>query len=198
VIPEEALARNKTRPPARPTEYQGFESLVPIQAEVLEALVDRIVPSDESGPGAKEAQVVRYIDRSLSGALSGMREKFCHNLTAVESLAQKQGSSFAKLSPEAQDLMLKSFEKGAGQGFVPDSREFFGTVRWLTIEGMFSDPFYGGNANFVGWDLIGYPGIRLAVSDAEQRLEVHIKPEHRSAYGFGFFSEKGTGHGHGH
>ena len=33
-------------------------------------------------------------------------------------------------------------------------------VRAHTIQGTFCDPYYGGNANFVGWDLIGYPGVR--------------------------------------
>ena len=28
------------------------------------------------------------------------------------------------------------------------------------MQGTFGDPYYGGNANFVGWDLIGYPGVR--------------------------------------
>ena len=33
-------------------------------------------------------------------------------------------------------------------------------VRTHTLQGTFGDPYYGGNANFVGWDLIGYPGVR--------------------------------------
>ena len=39
------------------------------------------------------------------------------------------------------------------------------------MQGTFGDPYYGGNANFVGWDLIGYPGVRLAVTADEQRLD---------------------------
>ena len=38
--------------------------------------------------------------------------------------------------------------------------QFFNMVRTHTLQGTFGDPYYGGNANFVGWDLIGYPGIR--------------------------------------
>jgi hypothetical protein len=37
-------------------------------------------------------------------------------------------------------------------------------VRTHTLQGTFGDPYYGGNANFVGWDLIGYPGIRSNVT----------------------------------
>jgi gluconate 2-dehydrogenase gamma chain len=35
---------------------------------------------------------------------------------------------------------------------------FFRLLRRHTIEGMFSDPLHGGNANMIGWQLIGYPG----------------------------------------
>jgi gluconate 2-dehydrogenase gamma chain len=27
------------------------------------------------------------------------------------------------------------------------------------MEGMFSDPIYGGNRNKVGWQMIGFPGV---------------------------------------
>ena len=49
----------------------------------------------------------------------------------------------------------------------PDAAAFFNIVLSHTIQGTFCDPFYGGNANFAGWDLIGYPGVRLAVTAGE-------------------------------
>ena len=51
-----------------------------------------------------------------------------------------------------------------------DETPFFALVRTHTIQGTFCDPAYGGNANFVGWDLIGYPGVRLNVTAADQRM----------------------------
>ena len=45
----------------------------------------------------------------------------------------------------------------------PNAATFFTLVRSHTIQGTFCDPYYGGNADFVGWDLIGYPGLRMAV-----------------------------------
>ena len=54
-------------------------------------------------------------------------------------------------------------------GFPTDASAFFNVVRAHTIQGTFCDPYYGGNANFAGWDLIGYPGVRLAVTQDEQR-----------------------------
>ena len=59
-----------------------------------------------------------------------------------------------------------------------------------TIQGTFCDPYYGGNTDFVGWDLIGYPGVRLAVTPNEQRLDPRLTPTHRSAYEHAMFSRK--------
>jgi hypothetical protein len=69
-------------------------------------------------------------------------------------------------------------------------------VRRHTIEGTFCDPYYGGNANFVGWDLIGYPGIRLVVTADEQRVSARAKTIRGSAYDDAMFTMKGGSHGH--
>ena len=52
-------------------------------------------------------------------------------------------------------------------------------------------PYYGGNANFVGWDLISYPGVRTMVTAADQQaLETgQLKPNHKSAYDFESFNK---------
>ena len=73
-------------------------------------------------------------------------------------------------------------EKNVATGFTPNAAAFFTLVRTHTIQGTFCDPYYGGNANFVGWDLIGYPGIRLAVTADEQRMRRAPSPSASSAY----------------
>ena len=69
---------------------------------------------------------------------------------------------------------------------------------------MIGDPFYGGNQNFVGWDLIRYPGVRTSVWPRLQtQLEAgELSPNHRSAYDSEYFEKavvrtatKGTYHG---
>ena len=45
---------------------------------------------------------------------------------------------------------------------------------------MFSDPIYGGNVNFAGWDLIGYSGIKLVWDAEDQALDAIPEPEHVS------------------
>ena len=81
-------------------------------------------------------------------------------------------------------------EKNVATGFTPNAAAFFTLVRTHTIQGTFCDPYYGGNANFVGWDLIGYPGIRLAVTADEQRMKARAKPERSSAYADAGFADE--------
>ena len=73
---------------------------------------------------------------------------------------------------------------------VPQAPQgFFNTLRTHTIQGTFSDPFYGGNANYVGWDLIGYPGVRIGVPAEYQQWNTELKPNHQSAYDTDMFSK---------
>ena len=69
-------------------------------------------------------------------------------------------------------------------------------VRTHTIQGTFCDPYYGGNANFVGWDLLGYPGIRMAASAEDQSMSKPPQAIRKSAYDDAMFSKRGGGHGH--
>ena len=38
-------------------------------------------------------------------------------------------------------------------------RVFWSTLYQTVMEGMFSDPIYGGNRNKAGWAIIGFPGV---------------------------------------
>jgi hypothetical protein len=77
----------------------------------------------------------------------------------------------------------------SNRGF-PAAGVFFNVVLSHTIQGTFCDPFYGGNASFVGWDLLGYPGIRLTATANDQRMDVAPAPTHMSAYDFSMFARK--------
>jgi hypothetical protein len=72
----------------------------------------------------------------------------------------------------------------------PGSRaSAFSTWSESTIQGTFCDPYYGGNANFVGWDLVGYPGVRTIVTADEQRLGAEVPRNHKSAYDYDMFTK---------
>ncbi len=176
---------------------EALETLTAAESDTLEAIVARLIPSDENGPGAAEARAAHYIDRALAGALASARRAYAAGLDALNIYAQtSKGAPFAKLQAKDQDAVLNEMEKNAATGFTPNSATFFNLLRAHTIQGTFCDPYYGGNANFVGWDLIGYPGVRISVAAQEQRLGVALKPNHKSAYDDSMFTKRGGGHGH--
>ncbi len=154
------------------------------QLRLLDAFVDRIIPKDENGPGASECGAAHYIDRVLADNNALEKPAFIEGLAAMDAYARStHGGGFADLSAEARDAVLTDMDSGKATGFNPNSRTFFTRARRLTLEGTFSDPFYGGNKGFAGWDLIGYPGPRLAVAPEDQKMRVTIKPMHQSAWG---------------
>jgi gluconate 2-dehydrogenase gamma chain len=164
------------------------------ERQVLEAAVARIIPTDTNGPGAKEACAARYIERALGDYLAPFRERYAAGLGALDLAARGlRDTGFAQLSSDDQDTVLKSLEKGTATEGVANPAEFFSLLRAHTIEGTFSDPYYGGNADFVGWDLIGYPGVRTMVTPDDQKMGRPSKPNHKSAYDFPAFKKAGAG-----
>ena len=173
-------ARAQARAQALPAIGEALMSLTPSQAVTLRAVIARILPADENGPGALEARADRFIDRALAGALKNQRETYATGLAAIDSQAQStKGGSFAKLSAADQDAVLTAMQ----------GTPFFNVIRTHTIQGTFSDPFYGGNQDFIGWNLIGYPGARIVVSANLQRMDVKPEPSGKSAYDYGMFKK---------
>jgi gluconate 2-dehydrogenase gamma chain len=153
------------------------------QMKILEAFVERLIPKDELGPSAAEAGAQIYIDRALAGPNAGEKASFVEGLAAMDAFAKtSQGAAFADLAPEKRDAVITAFENGTAAGFA-NARQFFGRARRLTLEGMFGDPYYGGNKNFAGWDLIRYPGPRPATGPEDQKMDVEPKPYRVSAWG---------------
>ena len=125
-----------------------FDVLTPEQAADLEAICMRIFPSDGT-PGAKEAGVIHFIDKSLATAPAPQKDFVLKGLADVNTkvVAKWPGTtSFAALKPEQQDEFLKSIEK----------TPFFGQTRFAACVGMFGNPSYGGNQGEVGWKLLGF------------------------------------------
>ena len=195
---------------ATPGAAAGVAAYTPValtadEFATVAAIVARLIPADDLGPGAAEAGVPVYIDRVLAGADAASLPLYRQNLTALEAAALAQGGVFAALSPGDQDALLKRLEatqptaEAAGTPPVPSqaggrltegpiagaSPGFFALILEHTRQGMFGDPIYGGNANFVGWDLVGYPGIKLVWSPEEQAVGTVVKPEHVSVAKYG-------------
>jgi gluconate 2-dehydrogenase gamma chain len=105
-----------------------------------------------------QEQISRYGYQSVMTP----QEIYRRGLESVDAYAQSQfEQDFVELSAEQQDQILTDMEADKATGFEgPSGRAFFTQLRNDTIEGMFSDPLYGGNLDMVGWKLIGYPGAQ--------------------------------------
>jgi gluconate 2-dehydrogenase gamma chain len=170
----------------------ALESLSASQAATVNAVVARFIPTDANGPGATEGRVGVYIDRALGGALSFYKQTYDNGLDQVDDYAQRRfGATFVDLPGTQQDAILTSMQTGKAAGFEPDGgSSFFALLLQHSSQGMFGDPHWGGNYNFAGWDLIGYPGVKLFdIAPSEQALDTTLKPQHKSGYSFSLFTK---------
>ena len=190
LVPAEASAAAAIQAPAAAAARAPLEHLSAAEADVLDAIVARLIPADANGPGALDAGATRYIDRALGSALASSREAYRAGLAALDQYARtSRGKPFRELAAADQDAVLADVEDGRATGFADGSAPFFALVRAHTVQGTFCDPFYGGNVNFVGWDLIGYPGVRTIVTPDEQRLGADVPRNHKSAYDTEMFAK---------
>jgi len=134
------------------------------QHATLDAALARLIPGDDGEPGAREAQVIRYVERALEAAHSEHVAAYRRGLADLDELALARfGAAFATLSEQRQDCVLREAER-AHDGF-------FELMRAHAIEGMFGDPRWGGNAGLAGWRLLGYAGPRAVIEADDQRLD---------------------------
>jgi hypothetical protein len=122
---------------------------------VFDALLERLLPADEHGPGAVALGVADYVRAALAGPYAAHRDTYERGLGALARI------DFAALDAAAQDAVVTALQS--------DDPEFFMLVRGHAIEGLLGDPAYGGNRDGGGWALIGYPGPRAVQTAADQR-----------------------------
>jgi gluconate 2-dehydrogenase gamma chain len=179
-----------------------LKALTAAEAATLEAFLERLLPSGVAGPGAKEANVLRYIDWSLAGDLSAFHAPYSAALAAVDAFAkQTYGAVFAAVTPAQQDALITRMAAGAEQpqtqttdpqqgflGFAPTSTSVFTMIRTHALQGMFGDPMHGGNVGEVGWKLVRFPGPRLIISKHDQEVDVVPQKQYmKSTYTYQLF-----------
>jgi len=140
-------------------------------AATIAAFTERLMPGAPGKPGARDAGVLNYIDLALAGAYADLQEFYRRGLAQLDDHCRKTyKASFAQLRAEQQDEVIRALEEGKAAGFTwPTAEEFFNTVRTHTMEGMFADPIYGGNKDFAGWRLVGFPGAQPVFTPADMQ-----------------------------
>jgi len=181
--PAEAQAQQPAASPVA-SANPGYAFLNIEEAAFVEALVDHMIPADDLTPKGTDVGLNIYIDRALAGGwgkgdrlyMQGPWKRGTPNqgyqlpltpaqlyragIEATNAHCRKTyGKTFDGLEETQREEVLVglstakiAFEHG------PPVRAFWGTVYQTVMEGMFSDPIYGGNRNKAGWKLIGFPG----------------------------------------
>ena len=138
-----AVLTEAAQAPASPPRTEPLETLTQPEAETLEAICARLIPTDANGPGAREARAAHYIDRALGGALAASREAYRSGLANLDAYArQAKGNRFAQLSEADQDELLSALERNEVPSFGPlGAAAFFNLVLNHTLQGTFGDPY---------------------------------------------------------
>jgi gluconate 2-dehydrogenase gamma chain len=163
----------------------GYAFLNIEEAAFVEALVDHMIPADELSPKGTDIGINIYIDRALAGSwgkgdrlyMQGPWKKgvpsqgyqlpltpaelYRAGIEATNAYCRKTYSkSFDRLDEKEREEVLIGLSAGkVNFDSGPPARVFWTTVYQTVMEGMFSDPIYGGNRNKAGWKLINFPGV---------------------------------------
>lgn len=179
----QALAAEKNSEATPPVATYVF--LTPVEASFVEALVDHMVPADQLTPKGTDLGINIFIDRALAGSWGkGDRmymqgpwqvgapsqgyqspllpaELYRVGIAATNRQCESQyGKTFDLLDATKKEEVLKALNSGkmpfeAGSS----SKTFFDIAYKSVVEGLFSDPIYGGNANKASWKMLGFPGV---------------------------------------
>ena len=161
------------------------------EGRAVEALADRIIPTDPETPGGTDSGCAVFIDRQLAGPYGHQdglyvrppfqkgaknqgyqsekrpTQEYREGLAALDKACKMQlgGKAFFELSDADKDRVLGGLENGEVKLDGVDGKAFFEQVVKDVQMGFFADPIYGGNRDMVAWKMIGYPGSRYNYLD---------------------------------
>lgn len=160
----QTVQEHSATPPSQshPTSIQHGAFFNFEQATTISAFTERLMPGALGKPGAREAGVLNYIDLALAGAYVDLQDFYRRGLAQLDAYCHSAYKKpFVQLEGIQQDEVITALEHDKASGFSwPTAQEFFNVVRTHTMEGMFADPLYGGNRDFSGWRLVGFPGAQ--------------------------------------
>lgn len=119
-VPAVALAQNANWQPLTLDAHQN---------ETVIVLTDLIIPATDT-PGAKEANVNRYIDLFLTDGDAEQRRRFLEGLGWLDRLSREaHGKTFRESTREQQTALLRDMDQGAAPA---PAKEFFRLAKSLT------------------------------------------------------------------
>ena len=166
------------------------------ESAFIEAAVARIIPADDLGPGALEAEASYFIDQQLTGDYGAgarfynqgpfgattpyqgyqlplsPRDLYRAGIAATDRYCRETyGKDFAQLEPAQQDEVLQGLQGVAGDVALEDvpGATFFSHLLTDAKDGFFADPAYGGNKDMAGWKLVGFPGVPAQYTELIER-----------------------------
>ena len=129
------------------------------QRATLDAVLERMFP------GAAAIGAGDYIAQALDGAYAAHLPEYRAMLAALQALG------FATADASAQDATLARLEQRTLGLPEPPERSSFDLLWRHLREGLFGDPAHGGNRDFAGWRLLGFPGVQFGYRAEEQALD---------------------------
>lgn len=166
---------------ARPSEAGRW--FTPEERELIEELTSVILPSDQIGPGAREAGVVDRLERRLAESPE-RRLLYERGLWGLDRLARREmGRAFTQWNPREREEFLKTLDRiagGAGEASSAISRAtdrarrlYF---RWRLpavhfLPELVDDTLQAFYTSPVAWNWLGYDGppMPLGYLDLERR-----------------------------
>lgn len=170
---------------------QGYRFLTSAEVDTLTAMIDRLIPADNFGPGGVEAGVLVFIDRELGGQFGVAARWYTQGpwpqgspsqgwqvaLTPAEIYRSgflaldrwclgSKGKRFAELTADDQDEVLTLLEGGKIDLDGVSSGTFFQILWQNVVEGYLGDPLYGGNRDMAAWRMINFPGSNPVLTPA--------------------------------
>jgi gluconate 2-dehydrogenase gamma chain len=179
-----AVVSEAAQPQPAPVLLPGYAFLNTDEAAFVEAMVDHMIPADELSPKGTDMGLAVYIDRALASAwgkgdrlymngpwkLGAPSQGYQLPLTPAQLYragieatnlycTKTYGKTFDKITEAQREEVLQGLSRGTitfASGLPV--RDFWNAAYQTVIEGLFSDPIYGGNRNKAGWRMIGFPG----------------------------------------
>ncbi len=133
------------------------------EADCVIAICEQIIPADEYGGGATEAEVIHYIDRQLVAVFDYDQLIYQKGLEALQQTCLGQhGGRFESLESGVQLQILQAMESNNMPekyheeywGELEPSR-FFNLLIDHCMQGFYGAPRHGGNRSYMSYKMMG-------------------------------------------